>query len=112
MVESHGELIMKIAKEIGLGRMGEDAEDEDGNGGGDVAPPIDVAPPPALVPPAATAPEEIIEEEDPVEMVPEQEAHVAHVVILTNAEPQMPQPRVYHTLMRDYEESPSRMMDD
>jgi hypothetical protein len=38
------------------------------------------------VPPAAT-PEEIIEEEAPVEMVPEQEALVAHEVILADAEP-------------------------
>jgi hypothetical protein len=51
-------------------------------------------------------------EEGPVEMVPEQEAPVAHEVILANAEPEMPQPCLYHTLMRDYEESPPKMMDD
>jgi hypothetical protein len=59
MVESHDELITKIAREIGLHRMGEDAEDEDededGNNGGDVAAPL------APAPPAAT-PEEIIKE--------------------------------------------------
>jgi hypothetical protein len=71
MVESRDELIMEIAKDTGLDRMGEDVEDD--NDGGD-----------ATAPPAATAPEEIIEEEHPVEMVP----------------------------VRDYEESPSRMMDD
>jgi hypothetical protein len=103
MVKSHDELIMEIIREIGLDRMGEDAEDgdkdEDGNDGGD-----------ATAPPAA-APEEIIEEGH-VEMVPEQEAPVAHEVILADAEPEMPQPRIYHALVRDYEESPLRMMDD
>jgi hypothetical protein len=45
-------------------------------------------------------------------MVLEQEAPVAYEVILANAEPEMPQPHLYHTLMRNYEESPPRMMDD
>jgi hypothetical protein len=71
----------------------------------------DATAPPGLVPPAA-APEEVIVDEEPVEMVPEQEAHVAHEVILADVEPEMPQPRLYHTLMRDYEESPPMMMDD
>jgi hypothetical protein len=31
---------------------------------------------------------------------------------MANAEPEMPQPHRYRILMRDYEESPSRMMDD
>jgi hypothetical protein len=47
-----------------------------------------------------------------MEMVPEQETRVVHEVILAHAEPEMPQPLLYHTLMRDYKESPSRMMDD
>jgi hypothetical protein len=34
---------------------------------------------------------------------------VAHEVILADAEPEMPQPHLYHTLMTDYEESPPRM---
>jgi hypothetical protein len=51
-------------------------------------------------------------EEDPIEMVPEQEAPVAHEVILAGPEPELPQPHLYCTLMRDYEESPPRMMDD
>jgi hypothetical protein len=115
MVESHDELIMEIAKETGLDCMGEDAEDEvedeDADDGGDATTPlVDVAWPPILVPPAA-APEEIVEEGS-VEMVPEQEALVVHEVILADAEPEMTQPRLYHTLMRDYEESPPRMMDD
>jgi hypothetical protein len=36
---------------------------------------------------------------------------MAHEVILTDAEPEFLQPRLYRMLMRDYEESPSRMMD-
>jgi hypothetical protein len=85
MVESHDELIIEIAKEIVLDRMGEDAEakDEDDNNGGDAASP------PAPAPPAAATPEEIVVEENPVEVVLEQEAPVAHRVILANAEPEL-----------------------
>jgi hypothetical protein len=79
MVESHDELIMEITDEIGLNRMGEDAnneeddEDEDDDNGGDTTAPPAVVPPPIPVPVAA--PEVIIiEGEDLVEMVPEQEA--------------------------------------
>jgi hypothetical protein len=109
MVESHDELIMEIAKETGLDHIGEDAEDEeedeDADKGGDAT----ARPIPA---PTTTTPEEIIEEKDPIEMVPEQEAPMAHEVILADAKPEMPQPHLYHTLMRDYEESPPRMVDD
>jgi hypothetical protein len=108
MVESHDELLMEISRETELDRMGEDAEDEeedeDANDG------EDVATPPVPVPPAAT-PEEI-NDEGPVEMIPEQEAPVPHDVILADDEPEMSQPRLYHALMRDYEESPPRMMED
>jgi transcriptional/translational regulatory protein YebC/TACO1 len=45
-------------------------------------------------------------------MVPEQEAPMAHEVILADAEPKLPQPPLYRTLMREYKESLSRMMDD
>jgi hypothetical protein len=45
-------------------------------------------------------------------MIPEQEALVLHEVILADTELEMPQPHLYHELMRDYEESPPRMMDD
>jgi hypothetical protein len=105
MVESRDELLMEIAKETGLDRMGEDAEDEeqdeDADDGGDATtPPIPVPP--------ATAPEE----KEPMEMVPEQEAPVMHEVILADAEPEMSQPHLYHALMRDCEESPPRMVDD
>jgi hypothetical protein len=44
---------------------------------------------PALVPHAA-APEEIIKEKVPMEMVPKQEAPVAHEVILVDVEPEQP----------------------
>jgi hypothetical protein len=45
-------------------------------------------------------------------MIPKQEARVPHEVILEDAKPEMPQSCLYHTLMRDYEESSPRMMDD
>jgi hypothetical protein len=91
MVESCDELITEIAKEIGLDRMREDTEDEDedDNDGEATATPIAVVPPLALVPPIATAPEEVVEEKDPVEMVPEQEAPVGHEVILVDAKPEL-----------------------
>jgi hypothetical protein len=110
MVKSHDELIMEITKETGLDCMGkgvedEDEEDEDANDAGEAAAP------PIPVPPVA-APKRDVEEEDPIEMVPEQEAHVAHEVILAGPEPEMLQPRLFHVLMRDYEESPLWMMND
>jgi hypothetical protein len=46
----------------------------------------------------------------PMEMVPEQEAPVAHKVILADGEPELPQPRLFNMIMRDYEESPPRMV--
>jgi hypothetical protein len=84
MIQSHDEPIMEMAEEYGLNCMGENDEDEDDNDEGNaVAPP---APTPVVVL------EEIIEEEAPMEMVPEQEAPVAHDVILADAEPEPPQP--------------------
>jgi hypothetical protein len=107
MVESHDELLMEIARETGLDRMGEDAEDEeedeDADDEGDATAPPAAVPPP-LAPPAA-APDRI-NDEGPVEVIPEQEAPVPHEVILADAEPEMPQLRLYHALMRDYEENP------
>jgi hypothetical protein len=72
MNQSRDELIMEMAEECGLNCMGEndDDEDEDDDDEGNVVTP------PAPAPPAVAAPEEIVEEEAPVEMVPEQEAHV------------------------------------
>jgi hypothetical protein len=98
MVDSPDKLIMEITKETRLYPKGEDAEDEeheDDDNGGDV-----------------TTPEGIIMEEDTVEVVLEHEAPVVHEVILVDAEPELPQHRLYRMLMRDYEESSSRMMDD
>jgi hypothetical protein len=84
--------------------MGEndDDEDEDDDDEGNVVAPL------APVLPVAV-PKEIIEEEAPVEMVPEQEAPVAHEVILVDAEPAPPHPPLFNIIMRDYEESPPRM---
>jgi hypothetical protein len=93
MVESRDELIMDITKETGLDHMGENAEDDNDRGDA-TALLFDVAPPPTLAPPAAT-PEENIEEEDPVDMVPEQEAPVAHEAILADTEYELPQPCLY-----------------
>jgi hypothetical protein len=108
MVESHDELLMEIAREMGLDRMGEDEdeeeEEEDADDGGDATAP------PSLVPPAIV-PEEI-DEEGPVEVTPEQEAPMPQEVDLADAEPEMPRLRPYHALMRDYEELPLRMQDD
>jgi hypothetical protein len=47
-----------------------------------------------------------------MEVVPMKEAPVAHEVMLADGELELSHPRLYHTLMRDYEEIPSRMMDD
>jgi hypothetical protein len=67
---------------------------------------------PLFLHPPAAAPEEVVKEEDHVEMVLKQEAPVAHEVILVDAEPEIPWPRLYHALIRDYKESLLRMMDD
>jgi hypothetical protein len=64
MIQSRDELIMEMAKEYGLNRIGEndnDEDDDDDDEGNAIAPP---APAPAAVP------EEIIEEEAPVENGP------------------------------------------
>jgi hypothetical protein len=64
MIQSHDKLILEMAVEYGLNRMGEnnnDEDEDDDDEGNAVAPP---APVPAAVP------EEIVEEEDPVENGP------------------------------------------
>jgi hypothetical protein len=108
--ESRDELLMEIAREMGLDRMGVDEDDEeDADDGGDAtAPPAAAPPPPA---PPSAVPEEI-DEEGPVEVIPEQEAPMPHKVVPADAEPVMPQLRLYHALMRDYEENPLRLEDD
>jgi hypothetical protein len=74
---------MEMAKAYGLNHIGENDDDEDDNDEGNAITPPTPAP--------AAVPEEIIKEV-PMEMVPEQEAPVAHVVILADAEPEPPQP--------------------
>jgi hypothetical protein len=83
--------------ETGLGHMGEDDDVDDEE---------DAMPPPPA--PPATAPKEI-DDEGPMEVIPEQEALVPHEVVLVDAEFEMPQLRLYHALMSDYEENPLRM---
>jgi hypothetical protein len=66
MIQSRDELILEMAEEYGLNRMGENDDDEDENyydEGNIVAPP---APVPAAVP------KEIVDEEDPVENGPQE----------------------------------------
>jgi hypothetical protein len=110
MVESHDELLMEIARETGLDRMGEDEEEEeDADDGGDAAAPPVAAPPPPTAP--AAVPEEI-NEEGPMEAIPEQEVPMLHEVVMAEAEPEIPQLRLYRALMRDYEENPLRLEDD
>jgi hypothetical protein len=108
MVEFRDELLVEIARETGWDRMGEDdkdeEEEEDADDGGRRRRT------PATRPPTAT-PEEV-DDEGPVEMIPEREAPVPHEVVLADAEPEMPQLRLDHTVMRDYEENPLRMEDD
>jgi hypothetical protein len=101
MVESCDELLMEISREMGLDRMGEDEEEEeeDADYGGDAAAP------PAAVP-------EEINEEGPMEAIPEQGVPMPHEVIMAEAEHEIPQFRLYRALMRDYEENPVRLEDD
>jgi hypothetical protein len=109
MVESRDELLLEITREARLDHMGENEDDEVHADDGDAAAPLAaVLPPPA---PPTTAPEEI-NEEGPMEVIPEQKALVPLEVILADAKPKMPQLRLYHALMRDYEEDPLRMEDD
>jgi hypothetical protein len=98
MIKSRDEIFIEMAEESRLNRMGEN--DDEGN----------AAAPPAPAPPAVV-PEEIVKEEAPVEMVPKQEASVAHEVILADVEPELLQPRLFNMIMMDYEENPLRMVD-
>jgi hypothetical protein len=110
MVESRDELLMEIARETGLDHMGEDEEEEeDADDGGDATAPPATAPPPSTAP---TAMPEEISKEGPLEAIPEQEVSMPHEVIVTEAEPEIPQLRLYRALMRDYEENPLRLEDD
>jgi hypothetical protein len=110
MVESRDELLMEIARETGLDCMGEDdEEEEDADDGGDAAAPLAAAPPPLTAP--AAVPEEI-NEEGPMEAIPEQEVPMPHKVVMAEAELEIPQLRLYHALMRDYGGNLLRLEDD
>jgi hypothetical protein len=88
--------------------MGEDEEEDADDGGGATAAPA--AAPPPLAPPAVV-PEEI-NEDGPIEVIPEQGVLMPHEVIMAEAKPEIPQLRLYRALMRDYEENPLRLEDD
>jgi hypothetical protein len=47
-----------------------------------------------------------------MEAILEQEVPMPHEVIMAEAEPEIPQLRLYRALMRDYEENPLRLEDD
>jgi hypothetical protein len=111
MVESRDELLMEIAREMGLDRMDEGKggeEEEMDNKGDDAAPPAAAPPPPA---PPAVVPEEI-HEEGPTEAISEQKDLMPHEVATAEVKSETPQHHLYHALMRDYEEDPLRLEDD
>jgi hypothetical protein len=95
MIQSRDELIIEMAEDYGLNRMGEndDEEDQDDDDEGNAV--ATSAPMPIAVP------EEIIEEEAPMEMVPKQEAPVMHEVIQADVEPELPQPCLFYLIMKD-----------
>jgi hypothetical protein len=109
MVESCDELLMEIARETGLDHMGEDDEEEDTDNEGDAAAPPAAAPPPPA--PLAVVPEEN-HEEGPMEAILEQEDLMLQEVAMIEAKSETPQLRLYHALMRDYEENLLRLEDD
>jgi hypothetical protein len=111
MVESHDELIMDFVDKYGYNHSDEDTDDEDEDDRGDATAPPAAALPPVPVPPAAAPEVVVIEEEGPMEMVPEQEAPEVHEFTLVDVEPELPRPHLFNVLVRDYEESPLRMMD-
>jgi chromosome segregation ATPase len=81
MIQSCDELIIEMTEEYELNRTGEndnDEDEDDDDEGNAIAPPTPVP---------AAVPKEIVEEEAPMEMVPEQETPVVHEVILVDAEP-------------------------
>jgi hypothetical protein len=47
-----------------------------------------------------------------MEAIPEQEVLMPHKVVMVEAEPEIPQLRLYRALMGDYEENPLRLEDD
>jgi hypothetical protein len=55
---------------------------------------------------------EVIDEEGPVEAIPGQEVLMPPEVVMAEAEPEEPQLRLYHALLREYEENLLRLEDD
>jgi hypothetical protein len=47
-----------------------------------------------------------------MEVISEQEVPMLHEVVMAEAEPEIPQLRLYRALMRDYEDNPLRLEDD
>jgi hypothetical protein len=90
MVESRDELIMEFTDKYGYNHNDEDTGDEVDNDGGNTATPPAIAPPSVPAPPTAAPKVIVVDEEDPVEMDPEQEAPEAHEVILADADPELP----------------------
>jgi hypothetical protein len=54
----------------------------------------------------------VIDEEGPVEAIPGQEVLMPPEVVMAEAEPEEPQLRLYHALLREYEENLLRLEDD
>jgi hypothetical protein len=92
-----------------VGEDEDDEEEEEDADDGDVTSPPAAAPPPPT--PPTVVPKEI-DEEGPVEVIPNQEALVLHEVLLADAEPVVPHLHLYHALMMDYDENPLRLEDD
>jgi DnaJ-domain-containing protein 1 len=86
MVVSHDELLMEIAREMRLDRMGEDEDDEEEEQ--DVIDGADAAAPPPPVCPAAALEE--INKDGPAEAIPKQEAPMPQEVVPADAEPVVP----------------------
>jgi hypothetical protein len=47
-----------------------------------------------------------------MEAIPEQEVPMPHEVVMVEAEPEIPQLRLYRAVMKNYEENPLRLEDD
>jgi hypothetical protein len=119
-IQSHDELVLERAAEMGLDRMGEDNNEDDNDDNDDEG---DASTPPTAMPPTVAAPTAapavtatpkvaIEEEEDPDMLVPEQEAAEALEIFLSDEEPEPLHPCLFTMLMRYHQESPSRMYDD
>jgi hypothetical protein len=97
---------MEMIEEYGLNRMGEndDDEDEDDNNEGNTVAPLFLCP---LLPHLWRSMMKSL-----WTLSLSKKPQCRNEVISADAKPKMMQPHLYHALMRDYEESPLRMMDD